>query len=150
MLFELLLGASVGKRSSSEVGEALPDGQIQPLDERSVQCRGVLGFVEHIVEAPYGSMNGSSFDLHDAIVPSRLEDLAIESRGAENATDDLLVETESVGDDQEKTVKIHAVGNIAQEGKGVPVASTSDDGRGPETRPDLHRDEDPRRIRFAA
>ena len=95
-------------------------------------------------------MNGSSFDLHDAIVPSRLEDLAIESRGAENATDDLLVESESVGDDQEKTVKIHAVGNIAQEGKGVPVASTSDDGRGPETRPDLHRDEDPRRIRFAA
>ena len=41
MLIELLRRASVGKRSSRKVCRALPDGQIQPLDERRVQCRGV-------------------------------------------------------------------------------------------------------------
>ena len=38
VLIELLRRASVGKRSSRKVCRALPDGQIQPLDERRVQC----------------------------------------------------------------------------------------------------------------
>ncbi len=37
-LIEPLRRASVGKRSSRKVRRALPDGQIQPLDERRVQC----------------------------------------------------------------------------------------------------------------
>ena len=39
VLIEPLRRASVGKRSSRKVCRALPDGQIQPLDERRVQCR---------------------------------------------------------------------------------------------------------------
>ena len=38
VLIEPLRRASVGKRSSRKVCRALPDGQIQPLDERRVQC----------------------------------------------------------------------------------------------------------------
>ena len=41
------------------------------------------------------------------IVPSRLDDLTIESCRAEDTTSDLLVEIESVGDNQRKTLEIH-------------------------------------------
>ncbi len=91
-----------------------------------------------------------SFDFHDTIVPSRLEDLRVESRWAESATDDLLVEIESVGDDPGKTLEIHPVGNVAQEGESIPVASSPADGRRPEPRPDFDRDEDPSRLLLAA
>ncbi len=46
VLFELVLRARVGKRSSQQVGRTLPDGQIQTLDGGRVQSRGVLGVVE--------------------------------------------------------------------------------------------------------
>ena len=39
------------------------------------------------------------FDLDDAIVSARFEDLAVETRWTEEATDDLLVEFESIRDD---------------------------------------------------
>ena len=71
MLIEPLRRASVGKRSSRKVCRALPDGQIQPLDERRVQCRRVLGVVERVFESPRGSVQRSPFDLDDAIVPAR-------------------------------------------------------------------------------
>ena len=44
-------------------------------------------------------MQRSAFDLDDAIVPARLEDLAVETRWPEEATDDFLVEFESIRDD---------------------------------------------------
>ena len=42
----------------------------------------------------------SSFDLHDTIIPTRLEDLAVETRWPEDATDDLRVEVELVHNDR--------------------------------------------------
>ena len=91
MRFELFLRSSVGKRSSRQVRQALPDGQIQALDERRIQCRGVLGVFERFFESPRRSVNGSSLDFHDAIVPARLEDLTIESRLPEDATDSVTL-----------------------------------------------------------
>ncbi len=85
VLIEPLRRASVGKRSSRKVCRALPDGQIQPLDERRVQCRGVLGVIERVFESPRGSVQRSPFDLDDAIVPARLEDLAVETRWTERS-----------------------------------------------------------------
>jgi len=55
VLFELFLGRSVGKRSSRQVRQALPDGQIQALDERGVQCRRVFRVFERFFETPPGS-----------------------------------------------------------------------------------------------
>jgi len=144
VVFELLLRASVGKRSSRQVRQALPDRQIQALDERRVQCRRVFRVSERLVEAPRGYVNGTSFDLDDTIVSARLQDLSIERRLPKDAADHLLVEIESVGDDQWKTLKGHPVGNVAHEGERVPVASSADYGRRPETRPDFDRGEDPR------
>ena len=107
MLIEPLRRASVGKRSSRKVCRALPDRQIQPLDERRVQCRGVLGVIERVFESPRGSVQRSAFDFNDTIVPARLEDLDVETRWTEESTDDLLVEFESICDDQGKTPEIH-------------------------------------------
>ena len=47
------------------------------------------------------------FDLDDTIVPASFEDLAVETRWPEEATDDLLVEFESIRNDQGKTLEIH-------------------------------------------
>ena len=144
MFFELLLRAGVGKRSPRQIGRALPDGQIQPLDERGVQRRGVLGVFERFLETPGRSHHASSFHLHDAIIPARLEDLAIETSGPKDATEDLFVEIESVGDDQRKTPVIHSVGNVASKRQSVSVASSSGHRRWPEPRPHFDRDENPR------
>ena len=46
MPFELLRRASMGQRSSRQIGQALSDRQIQPFDERGVQGRRVLGVGE--------------------------------------------------------------------------------------------------------
>ena len=145
VLIELLRRASVGKRSSRKVCRALPDGQIQPLDERRVQCRGVLGVIERVIKSPRGSVQRSAFDLDDAIVPARFEDLAVETRWPEEATDDLLVEFESIRDDQGKTSEIHPLRKVAKQSVSVPVASPSRHRRWPEPRPDLDRNEDPTR-----
>ena len=145
MLIEPLRRASVGKRSSRKVCRALPDGQIQPLDERRVQCRGVLGVIERAFESPRGSVQRSAFDLDDTIVPARLEDLAVKTRWPEEATDDLLVELESIRDDQGKTSETHRLRKVAKQSVSVPVASPSRHRRWPEPRPDLDRNEDPTR-----
>ena len=91
-------------------------------------------------------ISAPSFDFHDRIVATGFYDLRVERRWPKDAPDDLLVEIESVGDDQGKTLVLHPVGNVAQESEGVPVASTSHHGRRPETRPDFDRDEDPTRL----
>ena len=67
----------------------------------------------------------SPFDLDDTIVPARLEDLAVETRWPEEATDDLLVEFESIRDDQGKTLEIHPPRKVAKQSVSVPVASPS-------------------------
>ena len=145
VLIKPLRRASVGKRSSRKVCRALPDGQIQPLDERRVQCRGVLGVIERVFESLRGSVQRSPFDLDDTIVPARLEDLAVKTRWPEEATDDLLVEIESIRDDQGKTLEIHPLRKVAKQSVSVPVASPSRHRRWPEPRPDLDRNEDPTR-----
>ncbi len=150
MFFKLLRRTSVGKRSSRKIRRALPDGQIQALDERRIQSRRVLGVVERFFESPCGSQQRSTFDLHDSIIPSRLEHLAVESRWAKDAPYNPLVEIESVGDDQRKALEIHAVGNVANERQSISVASSSSHRRWPEPRPDFDRRENPYGTRFSA
>lgn len=146
VFFQPLLGACVAQCPSQEIGRALPNGQIEPLDERRVQLRRVLRVKQSFFETPRRSEHFSSFDLHDTIVPSSFENLTVETSDPEDATDDLVIELEAIGDDQWKTLEIHPVRKVTKQGKSVPVASSSHDGRRPETRPDLDRCEDPRRL----
>ena len=150
VVLECLLRAGVAWRPPTQVRRPLTNCEVEPLDKRRIQCRRVLGVIEGFIESPRGSNQRSSFDLHDTIIPARLENLAIETSWSKDASDDPLVEIESVGDDQGKTLPIHPVGHVAQESECVPVASTPDDGRGPETGPDFDRDEYPRQPRLAA
>ena len=79
VFFQPLLGACVAQCPSKEIGRALPNGQIEPLDERRVQLRRVLRVKQSFFETPRRSEHFSSFDLHDTIVPSSFENLTVET-----------------------------------------------------------------------
>ena len=72
--------AGVGKRSPRQIRRALLKGQTQALNERGVPCREILRVIERFFESPRGSMNGSTLNLNDAVVPSCLEELATQQQ----------------------------------------------------------------------
>src|SRR5262245_23661832 len=113
--------ASAEKDKPSLVGYR----EIQPFDEGRVQFQRVLGVAQRLFESPRVADQHPSLDLDDAIVPSGLDHRAIQTRWSQNATDNSLVELESVSDDQGDTVKIHSAGYILKEGECVSVASSS-------------------------
>ena len=106
--------------------------------------------LERVVESPGGSHPHSSFDPHDAIVATGLDHLRVENGGAEDTPDDRPVELESVRDDQGPGHEVHPRRDVANERQRIPVAASPDDGRRPETRPDVDRRENPRRPGLAA
>jgi hypothetical protein len=140
----------VAYRPPKKIGRALSDRKVQPLDKRSVEFRGVLGVAQRLFEAPRVADQHSSLDLDDAIVPTGLDHLAVQTRQPQNATDNSLVETESVSGDQGDTFKIHSTGYVLKESKRVSVASSPYDSRRPKPRPDVNRGEDPDRVFLAA
>ena len=101
--------------------------------------------MERIVKSPGGSHDQPSVDPHDAIVASGLDHLRVERRGTEDPADGRVIELEAVGDNQGTRDERHARRDVTNERQGVPVAASPDDGRRPETRPDLNRREHPRR-----
>ena len=92
----------------------------------------------------------SSLDFDNAIVPTRLDDLAVETGWPKEATDNFSVKVESVRGDQRGTFKIHSTDHVLEEGERVSVASPPYDSRRPEPRPDVNRGEDPDRMFFVA
>jgi hypothetical protein len=85
----------------------------------------------------------------NAIVPTGLDHLAVQTRWSQNATDNSLVEFESVSDDQKARFQIHSAGYVLKESERVSVASSPHDGRRPKPRPEVHRGEDPDRVFLA-
>ena len=150
MIFEMLLPSRVAQRPPKKISRALSDREIQPFDKGRVQFRRVLEVAQRFFESPRVADQHSSLDLDDTIVPTSLDHLAVQTRWSQNATDNSLVELESVSDDQGDTVKIHSAGYILKEGKCVSVASSPYDGRRPEPRPYVNRGEDPDRVFLAA
>ena len=100
---------------------------------------------ECVVEAPGGADDRTPFDPHHAVMATRLDHLRVERRGAEDPTDDRPVELEAIGHDHGTCGERHPRRHVVNECEGVSVAASSDDGRRPETRPDLNRCEYPRR-----
>ena len=131
---ELSFASGVARRPPAQIRRPLTNCEVESLDKRRVQSRRVLGVIEGLIESPRCANQRSSFDLHDTIIPARLEDLAIETSRPKDSTDNLLVEIESVGDDQGKFREIHSLRDFADERQSVQVASSPDDGRRPETR----------------
>jgi hypothetical protein len=110
VIFQTLLPTRMADRPPKKIGRAQSDREVQPLDERSVQFRGVLGVAQRLFESPRGADHSSSLDLDDAIVPTPLDDLAIETGWPKDATDNFLVKLEAICDDQRDTFKIHSAG----------------------------------------
>src|SRR4029450_13641889 len=79
VIFETLLPSRVADRPPKKIGRALSDREVQPLDKRSVQFRGVLGVAQRLFESPRVADKRSSLDLDDAIVPTRLDHLAVQT-----------------------------------------------------------------------
>ena len=94
---ERLLRAGVAWRPPTQVRRPLTNCEVESLDKRRVQCRRVLGVIEGFIESPRSSNQRSSFDLHDTLIPARLENLAIETSWSKDASYDPLVEIESLG-----------------------------------------------------
>jgi hypothetical protein len=150
VIFQTLLPTRVADRPPKKISRALSDREIQPLDERSVQFRGVLGVTQRLLKSPRVTDHGSSLDLDNAIVRTRLDDLAIETGWPKDATDNFLVKLEAVCGDQKGTFKIHSAGDVLKESERVSVASSPYDGRRPKPRPNVNRGEDPDRVFLAA
>ena len=100
---------------------------------------------QRLVESPGGADDRPSVDPHHAVVASGLDHLPVERRGTEDPADGRAIELEAVGNDQGTGGECHARRDVTHERQGVPVAASPDDGRRPETRPDLNRREHPRR-----
>ena len=90
------------------------------------------------------------FDFDDSVFPSLLDDLAVETTNPKDALDDWSIEFETIRGDQRETPVNHAGRKISEQAKGVSIAPSPDDGRKPETRPDIDRDKDPGRLFLAA
>ena len=81
----------VAWRPPTQLRRPLTNCEGEPLDKRRVQCRRVLGVIEGFIESPRSSNQRSSFDLHDTIIPARLENLAVQSRWTKDATDSVTL-----------------------------------------------------------
>lgn len=75
--FEELLNPSVAGCSSSQKRRRLPDRQIEPLNEGSVECLGILLIQESLIEIPVASDDHSAVYFSDSVVSSSLDDLGI-------------------------------------------------------------------------
>src|SRR5437773_2772662 len=70
---------------------ALSDREVQPFDKGRVQFRGVLGISKDLLQSPVGTDYGPSLDLHNTIVPTRFDDLPVETRRSKDTADDLRI-----------------------------------------------------------
>ena len=86
--------------TTAKVGRALPDGQIQPLDVRSVQLLRILRGTPRPIPPPCRTGPGFPLDLDHTIIPSFLHDLTVQARSPKESSDNLTIELESVGRDQ--------------------------------------------------
>jgi hypothetical protein len=86
VIVETLLPSRVADRPPRKIGRALPDREVQPFDERCVQFRGVLGVVQSFFQSPRDADQGSSLDLDNAIVATRLDHLAVQTSWPQNAS----------------------------------------------------------------
>ena len=117
--------------------------QIQALAERRVQHRRVLGIEKCTLEFPCVSDDLPPLHADDAVVPSRLDHLSVEARPPKHFTNDPFLELESVGDDKWDRVRHHSPDTIPQEYSRVTVTPATDNGRRPDSRPDIERGENP-------
>ncbi len=149
MIGESVLPTSMRQRATGEIRGALPYGQVEPFDERSVERPRVFRVGQRFLEPARSADDRLSLDFHDPVVPSRLEHQSIQTRGTEDLTDYTSVVFETVGDDQWSTGRVDAVACVTQDSASVSVASSSDKSSRPQSGRNIDGRKDPDRAILA-
>ena len=68
MVFQPFCSPSVAEGSTTEVGRALPDGQVQPFDVGSIQLARILRIAPHLIPTPSRAQPGFPLHSYHAII----------------------------------------------------------------------------------
>lgn len=98
--FQSLFPVGMTYRPAQQIRGALSDREIQPFDERCVQFRGVFRLLQPLFKSPSRPNHRPSLHFHDAIIPTRLDDLTIDTGGPKDLADDFFIELESIRGNQ--------------------------------------------------
>jgi hypothetical protein len=116
-------GFAVIRPVSSERGlDLIPK---QYATSRFLAVYRTLKVMQRLFQSPPIPKHHSSLHLNDAIVSAGLDDLTIQTRWLKDSSDDSLVKSESIRDDQGNLFEIHSTGKVSKEGERVLVAPFS-------------------------
>ena len=150
LIIESFVSPCVTCGAPRQVCSALAYRQVQSLDERCVERRGVLGVRQRLLESPVGTNDAATFHANHSIVPSCLQDLRVDAADAKEPSNDLLVVFESIGHDEGKADLPHPLHGVFEESARVSIATPTNDSRRPKSRGDVEGCEDPRDVGLPA
>ena len=149
MVLEIFCHSCVACALSIKISRPLPDRQVQSFNERGVELRGVLRPVKGFLELPAGADDPIPINLDNTVLAPRLHHNAIHTAIAKDLADHPSIVLEAIGGDQRRCRELAPAGHIIQEPFRIGVASSSHDGRGPQSGADLQGHKDPHRPVFA-
>ncbi len=150
VLFEAFLVACVSGRLSSQVCAGPAGSEVGLLAEGGVQFDGVLRLLECFVDLASGSDHDSRLHCLDSVLAPRFDDLGMSAGSAKNSANDNGVVHETVRRDEHECQDSASPGCLTENLVRVGIASSTDHGRYPETRPYLESCEDPRDVLFGS
>ena len=150
MIFQRLRTARVTKAPATQVCRALPDGQVQSFNVGSIQLARILRVSLYLIPAPSRTKPRFSLHFDHAIIPSLLDDLAVQASCPKESPDNLPIELEPIGNDQSDVVSIGPGAKVSKQGECVPITPLSNNSRRPEARAYFDSSKDPNgRLLFA-
>ncbi len=141
--FEAFLVACVGGRLSSQVRTGPAGSEIGSLAEGGVHGARVLRFHECTVELAPGSDHELRLHCSDSVLALRLDNLAMDAGTAKDLANDNSVVLETVRRDENQSMDPTSASGLTENLIGVGIASPTDNGCHPKTRPDFESREDP-------
>ncbi len=108
VIIERPLLPCMARGTTTQVGRALTNREIQPLDERGAQLRRVLRVLKRIGKSPLRTHDQSRSHAHDSVALDPLDDLGEHAPEAKHVANRGRVELESVGRDQRRSRRMSA------------------------------------------
>ncbi len=128
----------------TQVGRALTNREVHPLDERGVELRRALGLLKRIGKSPLRTHDQFRSHAHDSVVLDLLDDLGEHAPEAEHVANRGRVELEAVGRYQRGSPTAACISDASDESSGVPIRAPPNESRRPEPGPDVDAREHPR------
>ncbi len=141
--FETLWVAGVSGSLSSQVCAGPACCEVGSLAEGGVQFDGVLRLLECAVDLAPGSDGDPRLHLSDSVLAPRFDDLGVDARTAKDSANDNGVVLETVRRDEHEGQDSAPASCLTENLVRVGIASSTDDGGHPETRPHFESREDP-------